>query len=293
MLKLAWWNTSLSPNSKTRASVEDFTFALCVIAALVNSEGISIFCLGEVTEEDVLGIIKALQGVGSFDYHMGRNEVGLLKFDTAVIYRSDVFEVATSRTHTSRHADTNTKIAEFIGFRVRSLNEYFGLFVCHWNSRIRSPEDASIRDSYGQDLHAATRDIIVKGIDRIVIAGDFNDDPFSKPLAEKLLATRDKGLAMKNNEYFYNPFWRHLSWVSDADSAGHLLDCSGTHYYLGRYSRWHTFDQVIVSSACLQTGWLTLEESESGVYASEEMIEKVISQSIFDHLPIVAKFSGV
>lgn len=94
---------------------------------------------------------------------------------------------------------------------------------------------------------------------------------------------------MRNPDFLYNPFWRHLS--SLPERLPKEQDCdAGTYYHAaGQYSDWHTFDQLIVSSALLlgRSGWRLNEENTRVSTVPTLDADETFPQGIFDHLPIV------
>lgn len=124
---------------------------------------------------------------------------------------------------------------------------------------------------------------------QIIIAGDFNDEPFDKSLSSHLLASRDRALVMKDDSFFYNPFWRHLGETSPYIPGTRSASVAGTCFYSsGQETKWNTFDQIIVSSSFLRDDRWYLNEKCTGIFRNPSFIELVRSgSSIFDHFPVV------
>ncbi|MCM1511706.1 MAG: hypothetical protein NC112_01095 [Oxalobacter formigenes] len=62
---------------------------------------------------------------------------------------------------------------------------------------------------------------------------------------------------------------------------------SGTYYYVsGKYDKWSTFDQILLSSAWLNNGWEVENENELAVL--DENILRIVASNKFkiDHLPV-------
>jgi hypothetical protein len=123
------------------------------------------------------------------------------------------------------------------------LNEMVHIFVNHWPSR-RGGEDASA------PLRAKAAEVCREVIDsildandesKILVLGDFNDDPMSPSIRKVLRANKD--MEDLNVAELYNPF------------ADFYLEGIGT---LAWQDAWNLFDQVILSHAWLnetQKGW--------------------------------------
>jgi hypothetical protein len=125
---------------------------------------------------------------------------------------------------------------------------------------------------------------------QIIIVGDFNDEPFDESLAGHLRATRDRGLAMRKDSYFYNPFWRHLgqtlpySPLVDSENP-----CGTVSYNRDDETRWRTFDQIIVSSSFLDCDRWYIDEEHTRILdhpALDDIIRR--GSTIFDHRPILS-----
>lgn len=106
------------------------------------------------------------------------------------------------------------------------------VIVCHWPSRFGG---SPLREWAGEQVRAE-KDSILKANKnmKVLIMGDMNDDPFSPSMA-KSLGARRKMEDVKTGELF-NPWWQIL------------LDGNGTLKYDGR---WNLFDQIVMTSNCL------------------------------------------
>lgn len=123
------------------------------------------------------------------------------------------------------------------------LNEMVHIFVNHWPSR-RGGEDASapLRAKAAEICREVIDSILDANIDaKIMVMGDFNDDPMS-PSIKKVLRT-NKDLDELSSAELYNPF------------ADFYLEGIGT---LAWQDSWNLFDQVIISKPWIdetQKGW--------------------------------------
>lgn len=127
----------------------------------------------------------------------------------------------------------------------------------------------------------------------VVLLGDFNDEPFDEGVERYIRASRDHELVRERTSLFYNPFWRHLS----AGQDGPVGDAAfGTYFHRNaEFSRWRTFDQMIVSSSLLTggSGWM-LDEKRTHVLRMPALAMAIASKaSVLDHFPIIGHLERV
>mgnify|MGYP001171918961 FL=1 len=145
--------------------------------------------------------------------------------DTALLYRKDYFSVKNKEAH-SLYVENELGERDF----TRDILHVYGILggmplhvlVNHWPSRRQGTEETSYKRVKAAQKNLEIVQEILKGEPeaRILIMGDFNDDPHSKSV---------KTLTSDN---FYNPM--ELLLTRESGSLGH------------RYA-WHLFDQIIVS----------------------------------------------
>ncbi|ASF46087.1 endonuclease/exonuclease/phosphatase family protein [Methylovulum psychrotolerans] len=291
-LTFAWWNTSLSPptlRKVRRASDEEKQIAIKVIYCLLLDFAIDFLALGEISKDDVT-LLRSLDGLEGYRIESGVSQSGKVIFDTCFIYRPDRLQISTPIDIDYARGGKRMKIAQKIGVQLID-GTWFYLLVSHWQSRRYCPESDADRHLLGIRLRDAVDDIIdnSESAPYIILLGDYNDEPFDVPLSRQLMATRDKAWVIKQRkkQLLYNPFWRHLSYPNLQ-----ALDYAGTYYYKkGSTTKWHTFDQIMVSSAFLgEIGW-ALNEASTGIIDIPGYLQMVKNKSIFDHLPVIATFA--
>jgi len=120
-------------------------------------------------------------------------------------------------------------------------------FINHWPSRYSGMlETKSLRNQAAQLLRKKTNELFSKHpAPKIIIAGDFNDQPRDESLVKYLKAEPIQGKTVVNSLYNLSYHWPERE--------------SGTLKYL---SQWFVFDQIIVSGALL--------DSENGFYTNEQ-----------------------
>ncbi len=289
-LTLMWWNTSLSPLAKPRASADDKKYAIQCIKSLRDTFHIDLMALGEVCTQDIMDIVAEINDP-HLSYHDATDASGKSKFDTAILFNRRRLSLEKHGTILDSFGKATLKVGERLSFLSSDTEKCFHLFVSHWPSRLHCHETCSKRTEIGTSLRKELDAIRSSAADKqfIVLMGDYNDDPSSPSLANHLLATRDRDLVRDNDSFLYNPFWRALGESSPYIHGYTKPGICGTHYYSkGESSRWFTFDQIIYSSAFLQGGPFVLNEDKSMIIRVADLESRIKSSSeIFDHLPVL------
>lgn len=286
LLPVMWWNTGLSPPiPKLDSTDADREFVAEQIQTMHRQLPIGLFGLGEVCSDDLALIMdklndKDLELVDSTD------RTKKLKLDTALIYDTTRLVLEKKENVVTTIDEKRLKTAQRARFKT-SLGDRIDVFYSHWPSRLGMAEWDPKRAQLGMSLRSAIdRNITEDGY--YILMGDYNDDPSSPSLAYHLRATRDRTLAIKRKRSPYNPFWRKLGEsMHHEHSTGDDSVCGTCFYRGGDYSQWHTFDQVIFSSAFLGDEQLTLEESYTDIMASDDLKSR-IKRERFDHFPVLS-----
>lgn len=288
-LVFVWWNTSLSPPIlKRRAGEAELEFVVKIVRELFEQTEFDALALGEVCTTDLSAILAGI-GVPHLSVHDATDRTTKPMFDTAVIYDKRKLCFEGFRSIQDTFARRTLKTGEVVAFRSVLSGHSFQLVVSHWPSRITAQEFDPVRAELGTSLRLSLRTMQSDGASPYtILMGDYNDDPFSRSLAQHLLATRDRGLARNNREYLYNPFWKQIG-ESHHDAYDNGAGICGTHFYpSGRDSRWFTYDQMMFSSAFLTNQGMVLREGETGILAPPELRSKLLTRrEIFDHLPVL------
>jgi Endonuclease/Exonuclease/phosphatase family len=289
-LSIAWWNTSLSPSAKLRAcdkqritpgaTDEERQIAIQVILHLLLVEQVDFLVLGEIANEDI-SAFQQDPNLDDYTIESGISKTGHIAFDTCFIYHPDKIAIDNRCDIDTGKSGKKLKIAQKLILQVAITQQPFYLFVSHWASRLWCQENDADRHLLGMRLRDDVDNILSNNSELIILLGDYNDEPFDDSLARQLGATRDKALVKRKPNLLYNPFWQHLTYP-DAD-----LNYAGTYYHKnGKETKWRTFDQIIVSSAFINTE-LQLNEAETGIVHILNYLKQVKDdKTIFDHLPI-------
>ena len=165
----------------------------------------------------------------SYVHHNSPDERGI---DVALLYNKIAFEYVTSTTHAvlihneEGERDYTRDILEVKGF----LNgEFTHILVNHWPSRRDGIEETEHKRIIAAEKVREIVENIKQEEDnpRIIIMGDFNDDPNNKSIHEVLVG-----------DDFYNP----MEGLFDSEKSGSLT-------YNGK---WNLFDQIIFSKNFLE-----------------------------------------
>ena len=267
-ISFGWWNTSLSPTKDAkRALQEDKCMALVVISEFLVHRQIGVLGMCELSTADVVGLRSYCAAIG-YEVLDGTSVIGRTTFDTCVIYRRDLFDLLEMPMEVVVSWLGNTqKIAQHMVLKIKHDQRCLHLLVSHWPSVMLKNPNTEMRDLLGNYLRRKIDDIWRADAEALVIAmGDFNDEPFHRPLAFWLQASRDKGLVASHAGRLYNPFWRKLGSLQHYVPGEHREVCAGTYFHhANSLDRWRTFDQIIFSSHFLGlTDW-HLDESSVAI----------------------------
>lgn len=294
-LRMAWWNTSLSPaapNAKSKANTETYPIICDHLKRLLTDFSCDLIAICEVSSVDVAYLNSNLNltniAILDLTYKIGRT-----RFDIAVIYNSEKLKLKHCYNLSKIKTGNTLKAAQLIEIDNLDDNKKIQLFLCHWASRLNGDGDMK-RKSAADMVYSVAKEFMDKGQD-VIVMGDFNDNPYDESMLKNLNATRCHDMVRKYpKEYFYNPFWRSV--VSNKQ-YNHLMDMtsfrSGTHKYK-QFSGtiWHSYDQIIFSGSFLG----------KGIWHLNEKLTKVIDETCFltdfdnnenliDHLPVVCEIT--
>jgi len=183
-------------------------------------------------------------------------------------------------------------------------------YACHWTARFSDTSD-HVRSELGRALNAEIyRFIHEADTERrhAVVLGDLNDEPFDRPITERLYATRARADSRRPEHYtdqdtqrirLYNCAWRYLG-ESHAHTGGNgPTSTVGTHYWQDM-GKWATLDHVIVTGSLLGTAEPFLDETSITVLSPASVLEgrsfplKYMwndgsPSGVSDHLPVSGK----
>ncbi|MDR6680146.1 endonuclease/exonuclease/phosphatase family protein [Pseudomonas oryzihabitans] len=291
--KVVWWNCHLSAPS-TRAKKRTVSPSFLMALNMIVADSVDLLCLCEVSDDD-LNIIAAsmVSSLGeSFQkykvqslYRKSGNSID----DFAVVYNCEKINFDGEVSDLNGYADVTNKklkVGQRLDFHFLDGTPLW-VILCHWQSRKTYEEHAIIRESLGSALRAKVNEILsVAENSLVLICGDFNDEPFSRPIEQCLIASRDPAFVRKYPRSLFNPFWKTLG-MDDLGSVN--MVSSGTCYTAdsGHVTTRRTFDQIILSSGFLGPEWRFLDNGVAILYAVELRGEAISLEKVSDHYPVV------
>lgn len=296
-LKLAWWNTALSPaarSASSKANMENYATICDHIKKLIMEKSCDLVAICEVSTEDVAHINTYL------DTHLTNlkvldltSDLGRSRFDIAVIYNSSKIKVSHQYYLTKAMTGSTVKAAQLVEIDNLDDNSKIQLYLCHWASRIIGDGEKR-RIAAANVVYSSAKELMSEDQD-VIVMGDFNDNPYDESILINLNSTRCHD-SVRNypKEIFYNPFWRSV--VSDK-KYDHLVDNdtfrSGTHRYKQfQGTVWHSYDQIMFSGSFLGTGvWHLNEESTKVIDDIGFINDFENSKCLVDHLPVMCEIT--
>lgn len=218
--------------------------------------------VAEVENSSVLDALvqsKPLQKKGYTYVHFeSPDERGI---DTALLYRKNFIEILSKKTHTlfvTNDLGERDFTRDILHVYAKLEHQSFHILVNHWPSRRQGTEETSHkRMAAAQKNLEIIQSILSEDLQaRIIIMGDFNDDPHSESIQQ---------LTYEN---FYNPMEVLLS--NTQGSLSHMDD-------------WHLFDQIILSHNFLQGSPNPFQFESAHIYNPEELKER---KEKYNHLPL-------
>jgi hypothetical protein len=203
---------------------------------------------------------------------------GRSRWDLAILFDRRQVEVKRKRTITAPHDNRTLRAGYGIQIAVPDQKLVFELFLAHWPSRRMGGEDES-RQCCARALWNAIEKLL-RGKERVVVLGDFNDEPHDVAVSKTLRASRDpETVVLYPAHRLYNPSW----WLASPTLGGAWADFGTMHYQKsGGGTRWHTPDQALT---CHQ--WLDREGRWAPeIRALRPSITATSHQRIFDHVAI-------
>ncbi len=159
--------------------------------------------------------------------------------DVALIYRSDRLQKITEKFFSVVYPDddvSGTRDILYCSFKVNA-KDTIHVFVNHWPSRSGGQLSSEEKRLYAASLLKFKTDSLFSQNKnaKMIILGDFNDQPYNKSLKEILEARSVEDIPVSAALY-------NLSFCLSENNS------CGTHKYMGN---WTVFDQVIISGALL------------------------------------------
>ena len=205
--------------------------------------------LAEVENKTVLSDLvrnkNLIQEKYSYVHYDSSDERGI---DVALLYKSDVFKVESSETF-SVYLQNELGVQDFtrdiLLVQGKLNNEHLNIIVNHWSSRREGEKETEYKRIAAANVVNSIIKMLKKEDEnsRIIVMGDFNDNPNSKSL-----------LLLENESDLYNPF--KTVWSRDKGSLNHDFT-------------WNLFDQILISTNFFQSSSSSLSFDGANVFNSK------------------------
>lgn len=236
--------------------------------AAINKDYPIVIGVSEVENRNVLEDIVATRKMAPANYRISHFDSPEARgVDVAFLYRPDVFKIEGEKA-------VRTVIPSLPNFKTRDIltmwgtidEEPFFFMVAHWPSRLGGREASEFKRIAVAEQMRSIADSVRKAnpATKVVMMGDFNDDPIDKSMTQGLRAK----LKMKDLQEgdFYNPF-------GDMLKAGHGSLAYG--------DAWNIFDNIVVSENLAKgsTGKLKLQQAPKSkfygnIFKQHYMVQK-------------------
>ena len=276
-MRLVFWNCGVAPTMGKR-SEERATAVIGVVRELVVLRpAIIVLCEADAK------LVDELKAALDLETHAYRERIlnepqGRSRWDLVVLF--DTKQVTARERSPILAFNGGRELRASYPLEIKRLEATlaFNLFLSHWPSR-RYHSEAKNRQYCAQALWGAIERLLQRE-ERVVVLGDFNEEPHDVVLRDDLRASRDpkivEGYPLRR---LYNPSW----WLA-SPVLGAPWQAFGTNYYKqsGLETQWHAVDQALT---CHQ--WLDREAAWAPeLRALRQVVSSMNGRSAFDHVPI-------
>ena len=267
-----------------------------VIQSMNPSELPEIIGLCEVENKEVLQDLVRTDALRKGNYGIVHIESPDIRgIDVALLYRTEEFTVTEKKALTVVFPFDSTETTRDILYvkGQTNYNETLHLFVNHWSSRSDGQRETEPKRIFAAVALRKEIDMLLNRDDnaKIVIMGDFNDEPTNNSIFGMLMANNKKKNASGRDLF-------NLMYDMHNETN------TGTYNFRGT---WNMLDQIIISQALLspKSGLRTNYDSgkifsaEWMMYNDERLGQKVPSRTyggpnyyggVSDHLPVYVTF---
>ncbi len=215
-----------------------------VISSMNEGEGPDILGVAEVEHESLLkDLIKKIKSNKKYKiaYAESPDERGI---DNGLIFNSEKFSLLSILPHEIKKIGFKTRYILELTLFVNKSNDTLSIFVNHWPSR-RSGEEAS--ESKRFEAAKVLRKIMdsdfkVSSTNKIIVMGDFNDDPTNEAILNVLKA---QPLICDSNETGFHQTKKEMFNLAYDDYSKGL----GSYKYK---TEWNMLDQIMISNNLLE-----------------------------------------
>ena len=262
-----------------------------MIAALNDGTGADIVGLSEVENSLVIKDLLAQASLKKMGYEIAHHESPDTRgIDVAMIYKKKSFRVigtAAFKVDISQYEQYPTRDIVLVK-GVTSTKDTLYVFLNHWPSRRGGTKESQPRRQLAAEvLRHAVDSILKQSPDaKLVLMGDFNDNPPDASVSQTLGTTKVPDLSVPNS--LYNPT-NNFDW-----KAG-----EGSEFYRGS---WDRFIQIILSTSLVKNQldrenkfhdiylfkpqWLLKEEPAYQQMVPYRTFDDTLPIGFSDHLPV-------
>lgn len=285
-IDFCWWNTGLAPPRVNKVDPVHVRQVVDALNVIFKSRGIDIAFLGEVNSE-ALAQIQALMNDQNLIFSDSSTDDLSGNFRTGVVSRAKECTPMWIGNYSTLLALEKKRIGQRFELTLPDDSRVI-FFLVHWPSRVMLPEEAHDRLVIGQRLREIIDDVLEDDpLAKILVLGDFNDEPYNFSISTALAATRDLSQVYRDKRLLYNPFWDHLPYRIQKPH-GRDRECIGTYYYSsGKIHRWFTLDQILFSAGLATSKAWQVVDDDTGIWEDPKIlgVGPGLSSTI-DHLPI-------
>lgn len=219
---------------KYKAKLKNMAYAISQIGLDVTPRGVSILGVSEIENRGVLQDLVKEPSIANrtlqIVHYDSPDRRGV---DVGLLYNPRDFMVTASKSYRLNYPEDPTLITrDQLLVSGYLLNEKIHVIVGHWPSRIGGEQASAPKRNAAAALSKHIADSLYQqdANAKIIIMGDFNDDPFNESTAKVLSAKKNRDEVPERG--LYNPMWRIL------DSGVGSLAYN---------NQWNLFDQIIIS----------------------------------------------
>jgi predicted extracellular nuclease len=263
-----------------------------VLSSVDSTDLPEIIGLCEIENRKVLEELVNIRSLRKGNYSIVHSESPDNRgIDVALLYRADEFSVHESESIPvifPFDSSMTTRDILYVTGKEKD-GESFHFFVNHWSSRNQGEKETEPKRIYAAvTLRKEIDELMNRDPDaKILIMGDFNDEPTNHSIFEMLMANNKRKNASERELY---------NLMYDL----HNVDNAGTYFYSGN---WNMLDQLIISQSLLRdkTGYHTgfnsgkILKQQWMLYHDQQFDEYVPNKTyggpeyyggISDHLPV-------
>ncbi len=222
-----------------------------IIASAGGWQPPALIGLCEIENESVLEDITANTPLSRFEYrYIHKESPDQRGIDVALLYNPDKFLPLQTEFVKVHLPESNRPTREILYTKGEVTGpDTLHIFVNHWPSRWGGEtKTRSKRIQAAKDLRRKVDSIFTEKKEaKIIITGDFNDEPHNESLSRHLKACRPDSTIKTTTLYNLSSLWRH----------------QGTHKYQGK---WSVLDQFIVSGSLLKKGRLNIKQQRAYIF---------------------------